>query len=36
LPFGLLAIGDGRDVTRHDWRAVTVVDAEQLGGTVLE
>lgn len=32
----LLAIGIGHDVTRYYHRAVTLVDAEQLGGTVLE
>jgi cobaltochelatase CobT len=32
----LLAIGIGHDVTRYYRRAVTIVDAEQLGGTVLE
>jgi cobaltochelatase CobT len=35
-PVELLAIGIGHDVTRYYRRAVTVVDAEQLGGTVLE
>ncbi len=30
------AIGIGHDVTRYYRRAVTIVDAEQLGGTVLE
>lgn len=32
----LLAIGIGHDVTRYYERAVTIVDAEQLGGTMLE
>jgi cobaltochelatase CobT len=32
----LLAIGIGHDVTRYYRRAVTIVDAEQLGGTVME
>ena len=32
----LLAIGIGHDVTRYYKRAVTLVDAEQLGGTVME
>ena len=32
----LTAIGIGHDVTRYYRRAVTLVDAEQLGGTVLE
>ncbi len=32
----LVAIGIGHDVTRYYRRAVTLVDAEQLGGTVLE
>ncbi|HEX2580507.1 MAG TPA: cobaltochelatase subunit CobT [Dongiaceae bacterium] len=32
----LLAIGIGHDVTRYYRRAVTLVDAEQLGGAVLE
>ena len=32
----LIAIGIGHDVTRHYRRAVTIVDAEQLGGTVME
>src|SRR5687767_1918113 len=35
-PVELLAIGIGHDVTRYYRRAVTIVDAEQLGGTVLE
>ena len=32
----LLAIGIGHDVTRYYNRAVTLVDAEQLGGTIME
>jgi cobaltochelatase CobT len=32
----LLAIGIGHDVTRYYRRAVTIVDAEQLGGTMTE
>ncbi len=32
----LLAIGIGHDVSRYYDRAVTIVDAEQLGGTVME
>src|SRR5271170_3560289 len=32
----LTAIGIGHDVTRYYRRAVTIVDAEQLGGTVME
>jgi cobaltochelatase CobT len=32
----LTAIGIGHDVTRYYRRAVTVVDAEQLGGVMLE
>jgi cobaltochelatase CobT len=32
----LLAIGIGHDVTRYYKRAVTIVDAEQLGGTMME
>jgi len=35
-PVQLLAIGIGHDVTRYYRRAVTIVDAEQLGGTMLE
>jgi cobaltochelatase CobT len=35
-PVELLAIGIGHDVTRYYKRAVTLVDAEQLGGTVME
>jgi cobaltochelatase CobT len=32
----LLAIGIGHDVTRYYSRAVTIMDAEQLGGTMIE
>jgi cobaltochelatase CobT len=32
----LIAVGIGHDVTRYYRRAVTLVDAEQLGGTVME
>jgi cobaltochelatase CobT len=32
----LVAIGIGHDVTRYYRRAVTLVDAEQLGGTMME
>ncbi len=35
-PVELLAIGIGHDVTRYYQRAVTIVDAEQLGGTMTE
>ena len=35
-PVELLAIGIGHDVTRYYHRAVTLVDAEQLGGVVME
>ncbi|MFT5175332.1 MAG: cobaltochelatase CobT, partial [Gammaproteobacteria bacterium] len=35
-PVQLLAIGIGHDVTRYYQRAVTLVDAEQLGGVVME
>lgn len=35
-PVELIAIGIGHDVTRYYKRAVTIVDAEQLGGTVME
>jgi cobaltochelatase CobT len=35
-PVELLAIGIGHDVTRYYHRAVTLVDAEQLGGAVME
>jgi len=35
-PVELTAIGIGHDVTRYYRRAVTIVDAEQLGGTMME
>ena len=35
-PIELLAIGIGHDVTRYYRRAVTIVDAEQLGGAMTE
>ncbi len=35
-PVELIAIGIGHDVTRYYRRAVTIVDADQLGGTMLE
>lgn len=35
-PIELLAIGIGHDVTRYYQRAVTLTDAEQLGGTIME
>ncbi|MFQ5985355.1 MAG: cobaltochelatase subunit CobT [Alphaproteobacteria bacterium] len=35
-PVELVAIGIGHDVTRYYRRAVTIVDADQLGGTMLE
>jgi cobaltochelatase CobT len=35
-PVELVAIGIGHDVTRYYRRAVTIVDAEQLGGAMLE
>src|SRR5919206_197768 len=35
-PVQLVAIGIGHDVTRYYRRAVTIVDAEQLGGVMLE
>ncbi len=35
-PVELIAIGIGHDVTRYYHRAVTIVDAEQLGGTMME
>jgi cobaltochelatase CobT len=35
-PVELLAIGIGHDVTRYYERAVTIMDAEQLGGTMVE
>ncbi len=35
-PVELVAIGIGHDVTRYYRRAVTIVDVEQLGGTMME
>ena len=35
-PVELLAIGIGHDVTRYYQRAVTIVDAEQLGGAMMD
>ena len=35
-PIELIAIGIGHDVTRYYRRAVTIVDAAQLGGTMME
>jgi cobaltochelatase CobT len=35
-PIELVAIGIGHDVTRYYRRAVTIVDAEQLGGTMMD
>jgi cobaltochelatase CobT len=35
-PVELIAIGIGHDVTRYYERAVTIMDAEQLGGTIME
>ena len=35
-PVQLVAIGIGHDVTRYYCRAVTIMDAEQLGGTMIE
>ena len=35
-PIELVAIGIGHDVTRYYRRAVTIVDAEQLGGTMVD
>ncbi len=35
-PVQLVAIGIGHDVTRYYKRAVTIMDAEQLGGTIIE
>ena len=32
----LVAIGIGHDVTRYYKRAVTIMDVEQLGGTIIE
>jgi len=35
-PVELVAIGIGHDVTRYYRRAVTIMDVEQLGGTIME
>jgi len=35
-PVELIAIGIGHDVTRYYRRAVTIMDAEQLGGTMMD
>jgi cobaltochelatase CobT len=35
-PVELIAIGIGHDVTRYYRRAVTITDAEQLGGVMVE
>jgi cobaltochelatase CobT len=35
-PVELIAVGIGHDVTRYYSRAVTIMDAEQLGGTMIE
>ncbi|MBO9517051.1 MAG: cobaltochelatase subunit CobT [Porphyrobacter sp.] len=35
-PVQLVAIGIGHDVTRYYKRAVTIMDVEQLGGTIIE
>ena len=35
-PIQLLAIGIGHDVTRYYQRALTLVDAEELGGAITE
>lgn len=35
-PVGLVAIGIGHDVTRYYSRAVTIMDVEQLAGTMIE
>jgi hypothetical protein len=35
-PVQLVAIGIGHDVTRYYRRAVTIMDVEQLGGTIVE
>ncbi len=35
-PVELVAVGIGHDVTRYYRRAVTIVDAEQLGGTMMD
>jgi len=32
----LIAIGIGHDVTRYYEQAVTIIDAEQLGGVMME
>ncbi len=35
-PVELIAVGIGHDVTRYYAKAVTIMDAEQLGGTIIE
>ncbi len=35
-PVELVAVGIGHDVTRYYARAVTIMDAEQLGGTIID
>ncbi len=35
-PVELIAVGIGHDVTRYYKRAVTIMDAEQLGGTIID
>ncbi len=35
-PIELIAVGIGHDVTRYYAKAVTIMDAEQLGGTIIE
>jgi cobaltochelatase CobT len=35
-PVELIAIGIGHDVTRYYAKAVTIMDAEQLGGTIID
>ena len=35
-PVELIAVGIGHDVTRYYERAVTIMDAEQLGGTIID
>jgi cobaltochelatase CobT len=35
-PVELIAVGIGHDVTRYYKRAVTIMDAEQLGGTLID
>jgi cobaltochelatase CobT len=35
-PVEIVAIGIGHDVTRYYTRAVTIMDADQLGGTIIE